>query len=184
MSKAVVRLLVAAGVAGLVAIASCTGDAGPTGPAGATGATGATGSTGTTGPTEVEVFKATLVGTGEVPSNASTGTGTAIVTVSGGLISFRVDVGNIQNVILSHIHGPATTSANAPVRVNFYVPPSGTTPLNFTTTTTLASGVAPLPIGISQDSMVTLIRNGNAYVNVHTSQLPAGEIRGQLVKGP
>jgi hypothetical protein len=30
------------------------------------------------------------------------------------------------------------------------------------------------------DSLVTLMRTGNAYVNVHTSANKGGEIRGQL----
>ena len=47
---------------------------------------------------------------------------------------------------------------------------------------TLVSGVAPLPSGISQDSLVVLLRNGNAYANVHTTAFPGGEIRGQFVK--
>jgi len=31
------------------------------------------------------------------------------------------------------------------------------------------------------DSLAVLLRNGNAYVNVHTAANPNGEIRGQIV---
>jgi hypothetical protein len=34
--------------------------------------------------------------------------------------------------------------------------------------------------GGSLDDLVHLIRTGQAYVNVHTEQYPAGEIRGQI----
>jgi hypothetical protein len=34
--------------------------------------------------------------------------------------------------------------------------------------------------GIGFGDLLTAIRNGTAYVNVHTTQFPGGEIRGQL----
>lgn len=40
---------------------------------------------------------------------------------------------------------------------------------------------APLLGGLT-DSLLVLMRNGHAYVNVHTVAQPAGEIRGQVVK--
>jgi hypothetical protein len=41
-----------------------------------------------------------------------------------------------------------------------------------------------VPIGISMDSLLVPMRNGNAYVNVHTSAYPSGELRGQISKVP
>src|SRR5688572_24201068 len=93
------------------------------------------------------------------------------MTVVGNLLLYRLDLANINNVTLAHIHGPASTTANAPVRVDFYAPPAGTTGLNFTTSRTLASGVAPPPSGITADSLLVILRNGNTYVNVHTNDL-------------
>lgn len=178
-----VRSLVACVLLGGVVTASCTGDVGPVGPAGPKGDTGATGATGPNGPTEVEVFTATMTGAGEPTPTGSTATGTAVVTLVGGLLSYRVDVANINSVTRAHIHGPGAAGVNGPIRINFYEPPAGTAGLNFTTSATLASGVATLPLaGISQDSLVVLLRNGNAYANVHTTAFPGGEIRGQFVK--
>jgi hypothetical protein len=34
------------------------------------------------------------------------------------------------------------------------------------------------------DSLLVLMRTGNAYVNVHTSAYPSGELRGQISKVP
>ena len=35
---------------------------------------------------------------------------------------------------------------------------------------------------VALDSLLVLMRNGHAYVNVHTVAHPGGEIRGQVVK--
>ena len=107
-----------------------------------------------------------------------------MVTLVGGILSYRIDVGNIQNVMAAHIHAPSSATQTAGVRVNFYVPPAGTAPVSFTTTSTLASGVGSLPNGLSQDSLVVLLRNGNAYANVHTTAFGGGEIRGQFARVP
>lgn len=184
MRVAIVRALFAAGIAVAAVAASCTGDMGPTGPAGEAGPAGPAGPTGPAGPAGVEAFRATLSGANEVPASGSAGTGTATVTLVGGQLLYRVDVGNIANVTAAHIHGPAAAGVNAGVRVNLFVPPAGTPPISFTTTATLAQGVAGLPSVISQDSLVVLLRNGNAYANVHTSAFGGGEIRGQFARVP
>jgi len=94
---------------------------------------------------------------------------------------YRIDVANITGVTAAHIHGPATTTANGPVRVDLYIPPTGTT---FTGSGMLVQGVAAAPRVISVDSVLVLMRNGNAYVNVHTVANPGGEIRGQISRRP
>jgi hypothetical protein len=105
-----------------------------------------------------------------VPANASTGTGTAVITHVGGLLIFRLDVANIQNVVAAHIHGPAAVGVNAGVRLNLYVPPAGTAPVSFgNNVATLAQGVATSPNGVTMDSLLVLLRNGHPYVNVHTN---------------
>ena len=42
------------------------------------------------------------------------------------------------------------------MKLDFYVPPAGTTPLNFTTSSTLATGVGKINAnaGMTQDSLV------------------------------
>jgi hypothetical protein len=43
------------------------------------------------------------------------------------------------------------------------------------------SGPTPA-IGINTiDDVIQAVANGNAYVNIHTTTIPGGEIRGQLV---
>ena len=167
MYPTLVRVGLAASALGLAIIVSCTGDAGPAGPAGDSG---------------LEQFEAPLSGGSEVPPLAVPGTGTATFTVVGDALLFRLDVENMEEVRAAHIHGPAAVGVNAPVRVNLYSPPAGTT---FTGTGTVAQGAAPAPrAGADFDSVLVLLRNGNAYVNVHTVANPGGKIRGQIVLNP
>jgi len=67
-------------------------------------------------------------------------------------------------------NGPAGTQA---------CPPSGT----ITGTITPANVIGPTGQGISAgefDEVVAAIRNGTAYVNVHSTTFPVGEIRAQF----
>jgi hypothetical protein len=129
----------------------------------------------------LEVFTAELNGANERPDPVTTpATGTAIITVMDNLVSWKVDVTNISNVVLGHIHFGVADSAGG-VMVNLS-PTNGT----FATTTTVALGSL-----VVNDTVLTHMRNGRTYVNIHTSDgaadpvgpagdYPAGEIRGQL----
>jgi len=124
-------------------------------------------------PAGLEVYTATLNGANERLTPVTTAaTGTAIVTVMGNLISWKVDVVNIDSIVAGHIHhGPADSAG--PVRVNFA---PAVTRQNFTGTATQGS------IVVTGDSIQTWLREGNAYVNIHTQVNGGGEIRGQLRK--
>ncbi|MGH9888553.1 MAG: CHRD domain-containing protein, partial [bacterium] len=66
-----------------------------------------------------EVFEAVLAGSNENPARASSGNGRSHVVIHGDTVSYSVEIDDISNVTLSHIHvGPAT--GNGPVRVNFF----------------------------------------------------------------
>jgi hypothetical protein len=128
------------------------------------------------GSDDVEIFQADLSGANENPPRATGATGTSQITIDGDRVFFVVEVHDINAVSLSHIHvGP--TTANGPVRVNFFTGPT-TGPLNGI----LAQGSfgSADVISISYDQLLAEIRNGNAYVNVHSPTFPGGEIRGQL----
>jgi CHRD domain len=138
-------------------------------------------------------FSATLSGAEEVPPNASTATGTATFSLSGGQITYTVNVTNLQNGVVAHIH-IAPTGENGPVRLNL----CGTgapQPACTSGTGVLATGTNGTTVGapaITFDSLLSAMRTGGAYVNVHTDNgapppntgpgdLAAGEIRGQIV---
>lgn len=138
-------------------------------------------------------YQATLTGAAEVPAVTTTASGSATITIlDTNLIRVQVNVLAIDSVTNSHIHaGDATTAG--PVMVGIFGPftngavvPTG---VGSTTTTTLNGVLRVLDINRSSafsgvykfDSLMTRIKNGTAYVNVHTRKNGGGEIRGQIV---
>lgn len=135
------------------------------------------------GPSPVtEEFSATLTGASERPTPVvTTATGSADFTFSGDTLYFTIVVDSLSSAATAaHIHGPSGPEGTAGPILGFT--------LNDTTITTgtLASGFATSPTepSVSMDSLMVLMRNGNAYVNVHTATNPEGEIRGQVVQNP
>jgi hypothetical protein len=136
-------------------------------------------------------FTAALTGANEVPPVETPATGTATLTLNGQQIEYTVSVSNITNPIVAHIH-IAPTGQNGPVRLNL----CGTgdpQPACTGGTGVLATGTNGTTVGtpaITFDSLVSAMRTGGAYVNVHTSSEgctagqpgcnPGGEIRGQV----
>lgn len=134
--------------------------------------------------TSEDVFQATLSGGEEVPPRASGASGAAGVSVDGDVINFSLEVHGITNVIGAHIH-LAEAGSNGPIRLSLF--PGGS--VNITDTPTgpidgvFVRGSAPssdLQGGVSLADFVNAMRSGGAYVNVHTTVFPGGEIRGQL----
>jgi CHRD domain len=138
-------------------------------------------------------FTAVLSSANEVPADSSTATGTATFTYVSdlGSIFYRLDVAGIDSAFAAHIHAPAGVDTNAAVVINLFTG-NPITKIGFTGT--LEQGVLGelgAPVGMTMDSLLVLLRNGHAYVNVHTrgpvnatthsGGHPAGEIRGQVV---
>jgi hypothetical protein len=132
-------------------------------------------------------FVAQLSGSQEVPPNASRARGVATFRLSGDgtELTYRLVVANIENVTMAHIH-LAPADANGPVVAWLYpdAPPAQLIPGR--TQGVLAEGiitgaslVGPLA-GQSLQALIDQLVAGNAYVNVHTSQYPPGEVRGQI----
>jgi hypothetical protein len=132
-------------------------------------------------------FNAHLTGDGEVPPNDSRAQGQATFQLSddGDELTYRLIVANIQNVTQAHIHlGAPTATGGIVVWLYPDAPPAVLIPGR--SSGVLAEGTITeddLVGTLEADSLEDLlaeIRAGNAYVNVHTSQFPPGEIRGQL----
>lgn len=144
-----------------------------------------------TSPRRDEFFTADLSGSAERPNPVTTtadGNFVAAVrdtaTVAGkkdslAAMVFSLNVRNITAATAAHIHAGGPDVAG-PVMVFLFSGPatgSGFTGLlssgeiNRTTSFT-----APFTL----DSVLTRMRNGTAYVNVHTTANPGGEIRGQI----
>lgn len=132
-------------------------------------------------PAGLEVFTAQLNGANERPTPVTTSaTGHAIVTILGdSLISWEVVIDSpIDSVTAGHIHrfNPDTGFGG----VVLFLIPNGTPPgpLDFTGTLSLRTDVRPT----TGDSLFDIIRDGRAYVNIHTRVNGGGEIRGNLVR--
>jgi hypothetical protein len=129
-----------------------------------------------------ERFSAVMDGLSERPTTLNTGaTGSADFTITaGGSVNYTITVNGLSSSATgAHIHGPADANAVAGPIVAFDSLPQATTG-------TLASGTISAAQmqgnGISIDSLKSLMRNGMAYVNIHTANHKDGEIRGQIVK--
>jgi len=132
-------------------------------------------------------FQAHLNGSAEVPSVKTKAQGEATFKLSkdGESIHFKITVSNIENVNMAHIHEGAS-GADGPIVVWLYpsAPPANL--ISGKTNGVLAEGTitnanldGPLK-GKSITDLLNDIKSGDAYVNVHTMQNPAGEIRGQI----
>ena len=124
-------------------------------------------------PSGVEVYTATLTGAAERPNPVTTTTtGTAQVTVIDNLVSWVVNVVDIDSLTLGHIHRGVADSAGG-VMVN--LAPAPLNVVNYT-------GIAAQGSAVVHDSVLTHMRNGAAYINLHTLDNGGGEIRGQLIR--
>ena len=100
-------------------------------------------------------------------------------------LHYRLIVANIENVTQSHIHmGPADGTGGIVVWLYPSAPPSqlipGRTQGILAEGTITAANLTGALAGMTLSDLVAAIRAGNTYVNVHTSQFPPGEIRGQI----
>jgi hypothetical protein len=131
-------------------------------------------------------FQATLLGTNEVPPNASPGTGFIDVTlndVTDMLTVHETFSGLTAPATAAHIHCCAPPGIIAPVRLPFLASegfPFGMTSGTFDHTFNLSTDLT----GISVSDFITGLEAGLAYANIHNAPFPVGEIRGQLAAVP
>lgn len=130
----------------------------------------------------VLTFTAHLSGGQEVPPNDSQATGQAIFRLSadGTELHYRLIVANLENLTASHIH-VAEAGFNGTVVAFLYAGPisgffSGVLAEGVITSGNLVGPLAGHPL----EDLVNLMLAGSTYTNVHTTQFPGGEIRGQI----
>lgn len=131
----------------------------------------------------VRDFAAELNGSQVVPpvSTIATGDATAKVDISDTQVEYRVEVSNLSDIQSAHIH-LAPSGQNGDVVAVLY--PGPTKPGSFTGLlcegTLLTADLKGPLAGKDVKALVSAMRAGSTYVNVHTDSFPAGEIRGQL----
>ena len=130
-------------------------------------------------------FRATLSGANEVPPRTTNASGSFTLTDRGTAgMNFDLTVNNATNITAAHIHlGPAGVNGGVIVPLfggDTIASQNGRLASGTITQASIVglSGAAP----ITMDSLRALMRSGNAYVNVHSTTFPGGEIRGQITR--
>jgi len=126
-------------------------------------------------------FNAKLSGKEEVPPNGSPSTGIAWVKITDDKIQYKVNVTDMDKINAAHIH-LAEAGKNGPVILTLFKG-GPTEQVNGTVGEANVTGSnleGPMK-GKSVTDLVAAIKNGTTYVNVHTTDFPDGEIRGQLM---
>ena len=115
----------------------------------------------------------------EVPTpKPSSATGTAQLIVYPNSIDYQVAASSITSVTMAHIHNGAPGIAGPIVATLYNNPTAPISPNGVFASGTLTD--ANLAAGTTLASLKALIAAGNAYVNIHTTLNPNGEIRGQI----
>ena len=124
-------------------------------------------------------FMAELTGAAQVPPVETEATGMADITVDteAMTISWMVTYEGLSaDPVAGHFHGPATPEETAPPVIDLTVDME-------------EASEEAVPQDIMQGSsaltgeQLTELQAGLYYINIHTSENPDGEIRGQVVKG-
>ena len=125
-------------------------------------------------------FSCLITGAAEVPANASSATGscTAVLDNAGTQVIFSVAFQNLGTAYTaSHFHAAAGPGVNAGVTFGFSGVAAGWVFSNSNKNGTLTNAVW----NVSAAQKANLLA-GLTYVNIHTSGLPGGEIRGQVIQ--
>lgn len=118
-----------------------------------------------------EMFQVQLSGDQQVPAVQTNGTGTADLTYdpSTRMLQWSISYSGLSSpVTMAHLHGPAAAGKNA--KPELWLTKKGGTVENPIT------GEAKLTA-----AQARALREGELYINVHTKDHPAGELRGQVV---
>jgi hypothetical protein len=135
-------------------------------------------------------FRADLIGSNEVPLTLSAAGGTLTLTVNevDTSVHFVLEYAGIQtNVLFAHIH-VGQPNVNGGVTVFFCggggrpacPQGAGTVEGDFTATDVIALTTQQLEVN-NLEKLLSAIRAGETYANVHSTTSPGGEIRGQIL---
>ena len=120
-----------------------------------------------------QTFTAKLRGKDEVPPVNTQATGTAQFQLSsdGKEINYDLTTTNLNGFMMAHIHQGKPGENGQPI----------TTPLQMGKGKITSSDLQGSLAGKQISDLVDLMKNGGAYVDVHTQQNQNGEIRGQIM---
>ena len=127
-----------------------------------------------------EAFTAELSGADELPPVNTDANGTITVQGNNQSLNYQLALSDMKNVTAAHIHfGNDDENGKVVVTLLETENPSGlemeTLGGNFTDQN-VQGPLAGLPL----DQLIGFMGNGSTYVNVHSTEFPLGEIRGQI----
>jgi hypothetical protein len=142
-----------------------------------------------------QTWTATFTGAAEAPPNASPGSGSATLSLTGNVLTINgTFTGLLAPTSTAHIHccvavpqtGTAGVATTTPVFVGF---PLGVTSGTFLLTLDLTQAssynaafiTANGNIDGARAALLAGMNGGRAYFNIHSTQFPAGEIRGFII---
>ena len=133
----------------------------------------------------VENFHAVLAGDNQQPpvDTRARGLATFQLSADGTKLEYKVLVANIQNVIGAHVHF-APSGQNGPIVLpllgNPFIPDPGVTLNGILVEGTATAADVSGPLAGDLAALVSAMRSGETYVNIHTVAYRPGEIRGQI----
>jgi hypothetical protein len=137
------------------------------------------------------VFQTSLSGANERPTVATAATGNATVTINGTLLTVSANFFNLSSGLADgHIHCCVGPDASTSVALGFTGLPLGATSGTITGTydLTLASTFRAAFITASggtvdgaRQRFLDGLNGGQTYFNLHSTNFPSGEVRGQLI---
>jgi hypothetical protein len=121
-----------------------------------------------------QAFTAKLSGKDEVPPVNTQATGMAQFQLSsdGKEINYDLTATNLNGFMMAHVHQGKAGENGQPVA-----------PLSMGKGKITSSDLKGPLAGKQISNLVDLMKNGGAYVNIHTQQNQNGEIRGQIMSG-
>ena len=130
------------------------------------------------------LFNAKLAGSNEVPPVTTARIGYSYISAPTGheqVLSFQLSLKNITGVMGAHVHN-GKQGENGPVVADLFNPtnPTGAVNGKLTAGTLTSSKLTGSLHNKELSALVNMIRSGEAYVNVHTTQNQNGDIRGQI----
>jgi hypothetical protein len=134
-------------------------------------------------------YAAILKGTNEVPPTPSPGTGFGLFTLNGNLLSIDETFSDLTApASAAHIHCCGPIGVNEIVAVPFSPFPNATSG-HFVATVDLTLAATYTGAFITQEGgtvsdaeagLIAALNTGNTYANIHNTNFPGGEIRGQI----
>lgn len=135
-------------------------------------------------------FSAVLSGASAGTASQATGQALLELNPNADAMSYQLNVQDLENVTMAHIHISEVPGGNGPPAVWLYPAAPPPEPIPGLLSGVLSEGditaehlLGPLA-GMTLHDLVVAIQEDRAYVNVHTEQVPAGEIRGSLAVAP